>query len=106
MTDTTLRAPSNAWPAYALACSGGVVLFVGWAGFRLWPLELVGLVPLWVALEQVKDRKWIIALTVAWLYGTVAIAGGYHFMWTFTETFSGFGALASRRRRPNGSRMT
>ncbi len=95
VTDTTLRAPSNAWPAYALACSGGVVLFVGWAGFRLWPLELVGLVPLWVALEQVRDRKWVIALTVAWLYGTVAIAGGYHFMWTFTETFSGFGALAS-----------
>ena len=95
MADSTSRTPSNAWPAYALACFGGAVLFVGWAGFRLWPLEMVGLVPLWAALERVRNRSWVTALTVGWLYGTVAIAGGYHFMWTFTRTFSGFGVLAS-----------
>lgn len=84
-----------AWRAYVLASVGGVALFLGWAGFRLWPLELVCLIPLWAALERVADRRWKTALFVGWLYGAVAMAGGYHFMWEFTRVFSGFGALAS-----------
>ncbi|MGB8331684.1 MAG: hypothetical protein WCE62_16270, partial [Polyangiales bacterium] len=89
------RTSAPTWRAYALACLGGAVLFLGWAGFRLWPLELVCLIPLWVALERVSNRSWTAALLVGWLYGAVAIAGGYHFMWEFTRVFSGFGALAS-----------
>lgn len=34
-------------------------------------------------------------MSVSWLYGTVAIAGGYHFMLEFTRAFSGFGGLVS-----------
>jgi apolipoprotein N-acyltransferase len=61
----------------------------------MWPLEFIGLVPLWAALERLSYRSWRTALAVSWLYGTIAIAGGYHFMWAFTKTFSGFNALAS-----------
>ncbi len=88
-------APPPSWHAYALVCVGGAVLFLGWAGFRLWPLELVGLIPLWAALERVAHRSWTTALVVSWLYGSVALAGGYHFMWEFTRSFSGFDGLVS-----------
>ena len=81
--------------AFALAAFGGVLLFLGWAGFGMWPLELVALVPLWLALEQLAARSWRAALSVGWLYGAVAMAGGYHWMLEFSELFSGFGPLAN-----------
>lgn len=84
-----------AWAPYALAVLGGVLYFLGWAGFGIWPFELVALVPLWAALEQVTERPWKVALGVGWLYGTVAIAGGYHWMFEFSRVFSSFGWLAT-----------
>ncbi|MBW2159230.1 MAG: apolipoprotein N-acyltransferase [Deltaproteobacteria bacterium] len=77
--------------AYGLSALGGVMLFLGWAGFGIWPLEMVALVPLWAALEIIADRAWGTKLGVGWLYGTVGIAGGYHWMFEFSEAFSGFG---------------
>ena len=61
--------------ACGLAAVGGVILFLGWAGFGLWPLKLVALVPLWCALELVAKRSWRAALGVGWLYGTNALGG-------------------------------
>jgi apolipoprotein N-acyltransferase len=88
-----LKRPAIA--ASALSAFGGVLLFLGWAGFGMWPLELVALVPLWLALETITGRSWKPALGVGWLYGAVAMAGGYHWMIGFTERFSGFGLIAN-----------
>ena len=61
--------------AVSLSAVGGVILFLGWAGFGFWPLELVALVPFWAALELVAGRSWRTALGAGWLYGTIGIAG-------------------------------
>lgn len=86
---------SQTWLAYPLAALGGVLFFVGWAGFGIWPLEMVTLALFWTALEMVADRACGARLGVGWLYGTVAMAGGYHWMLQFSEAFSGFGSVAN-----------
>lgn len=78
---------------YTLAVIGGALIFLGWAGFGVWPLELVALVPLFAALELVRTRSLSSSLKIGWLCGTVAIAGGYHWMLEFTQRFSGFGLV-------------
>ncbi|MGB5813144.1 MAG: apolipoprotein N-acyltransferase [Polyangiales bacterium] len=88
-TDKTLLA------AYGLAVFGGVIIFLGWAGFGIWPLELVALVPFWAAIELAKDRTWKAVLALSWTYGTIGNAGGYHWLVEFFEVFSGFGFLPS-----------
>jgi len=80
---------------YGLAAVGGALYFLGWAGFGVWPLSLVCLVPLWCALELSLERTWRTALGVGWLYGTVTCAGGYHWLVGFLEVFSGYGYAAS-----------
>ena len=81
--------------AYVLSALGGVFYFVGWAGFGVWPLELVCFVPLWAALELVRGRSWKLSFALGWLFGTVAMAGGYHWMIEFSERFSGFSLPAN-----------
>ncbi len=81
--------------SYGLAALGGVLYFLGWAGFGIWPLSLVCLVPLWAALELSLGRSWRTAAAVGWLYGTVTCAGGYHWLVEFLEIFSGYGYAAS-----------
>jgi apolipoprotein N-acyltransferase len=83
------------YQAYGLAALGGVLYFLGWAGFGFWPLSLLCLVPLWGALELGLGRTWRHTLAVAWLYGTVTCAGGYHWLVEFLEVFSGYGYAAS-----------
>ncbi len=74
---------------------GGAFYFLGWAGFGYWPLSLICLVPLWAALELGLMRNWRHSLAVAWLYGTVTCAGGYHWLVEFLDVFSGYGYAAS-----------
>ena len=95
MTEWNVKPRNPLLVAYGLSLFGGVIIFLGWAGFGIWPLEFVALVPLWAALELVRERSWKTALGVSWLYGTVGIAGGYHWMVEFFEVFSGFGLFAS-----------
>lgn len=81
----------------AFGCSilGGVVIFLGWAGFGLWPLELVALVPFWASVELVRHRSWKAVLAVTWLYGTIGNAGGYHWLVEFFQVFAGLGLPSS-----------
>jgi hypothetical protein len=72
-----------------------MLYFLGWAGFGFWPLSLLCLVPLWGALELGLGRTWRHTLAVAWLYGTVTCAGGYHWLVQFLDVFSGYGYAAS-----------
>lgn len=81
--------------AYGLAVLGGVLYFLGWAGFGFWPLAFLCLVPLWAALELGLERSWRHSLMVGWSYGTVMCAGGYHWLVEFLDVFSGYGLAAS-----------
>ena len=83
------------WTPYALTGTGGVLYFLGWAGFDVWPLELICLVPLWIALELGLDRRPTHSLLIGWLYGTIRFAGGYHWLISFFELFSGYGIVPS-----------
>ena len=83
------------WHAIALSALGGVLMFLGWAGFGVWPLELVALVPFWAALELVAGRTWKTAFLVGGVYGIVAMGGGYHWMLEAAHVFSGLGMPAT-----------
>jgi apolipoprotein N-acyltransferase len=75
----------------------GTLHFLGFAGFGLWPLCFVALVPLYAVLERETAagasprRVFLLGL----LHGFVAYAGGYYWLETMLETFSGYGILAS-----------
>lgn len=79
--------------ACALSALGGVLVFVGWVGFGVWPLELVAFVPLWAALELVAGCSWKTSFALGWLFGTVAMGGGYHWMLGASLVFSGWGTV-------------
>ena len=93
-TSTRAGSPPR-YQAYGLAVLGGSLYFLGWAGFGYWPLSLLCLVPLWGALELGLQRTWRHTLAVAWLYGLVTCAGGYHWLVEFLDVFSGYGYAAS-----------
>jgi len=80
---------------YGLSFIGGVLHFLGWAGFGIWPLALICIVPLLAALELGLNRGWRHSLAVGWLYGAVSYAGGYHWLVEFLEVFSGYGLALS-----------
>ena len=40
---------------FLLAAAGGVLHFLGFVGFGIWPLALICLVPLWLALDETRD---------------------------------------------------
>ena len=94
MSKPTAELPPR-YQAYALATLGGVLYFLGWAGFGIWPLALLCLVPLWAALELGLERRWWHSLALGWLYGTVTYTGGYHWLIEFLDVFSGYGYATS-----------
>jgi apolipoprotein N-acyltransferase len=76
---------------YALAALSGALYFLGWAGFDLWPLSLIALVPLLWALDPArgtlrKRQLWGIGLCT----GVVLNLGGYYWIIGTLERFSGF----------------
>ena len=81
--------------ACALAALGGILVFLGWAGFGYWPLEFVVVVPFWAALELVRDRSLWVSFAIGWVYGVVAETGGTYWMHDVVMAFSGFGSLPS-----------
>jgi apolipoprotein N-acyltransferase len=93
VTDATRLAPRSL--AYGLALVAGVLRFLGWAGFGIWPLALICMVPLFGSLELGLKRGWGHTLAVGWAYGAVTCAGGYHWLVEFLEIFSGYGLAAS-----------
>ena len=69
---------------------GGVLYFSGFAGFDLWPLAFVALIPLFFVLEQSNLKQ---ALLLGALYGWVTNWGGYYWLVEMLQKFSGFGTL-------------
>jgi apolipoprotein N-acyltransferase len=70
-----------------LAAAGGVLHFLGFLGFGIWPLALIALVPLWLALE--RTRRLGAAAGLGFVFGWVSYAGGFLWMWRIVDVFLG-----------------
>ncbi|HPQ81328.1 MAG TPA: apolipoprotein N-acyltransferase [bacterium] len=68
-----LKAPYRA----ALAALSGVLYFLSFVGFEQWYLAWICLVPLLFALDGASPKA---GLLLGWLFGTVALTGGFY--WT------------------------
>lgn len=95
MTETSATGPRPRHQAYGLALLAAALHFLGWAGFGIWPLALVCMVPFWAALEMGLERSWRHTLATGWLYGAASYLGGYHWLVEFLEVFSGYGLAPS-----------
>src|SRR5689334_14361371 len=75
---------------YALAALSGALYFLGFAGFDLWPLAFVALVPmLWVLDPRVElPYRHLVGLGLC--FGFVTNVGGYYWIVNTLEDFSGF----------------
>lgn len=69
------------------AALGGVLYFLGYLGWDVWPCLFVFLVPLWWALERTVARGWRAALLVGMVFGLVAYAGGFVWLWCLVDAF-------------------
>ncbi len=80
------------WP-FLLAALSGALYFLGFAGFDLWPLCLVALIPLFIVLDGQGAERALSgkrALAVGVVFGFVTHAGGYYWLVGMLENFSGF----------------
>lgn len=73
--------------AEAGAILSGIVYFVAFAGFDVWPLTFVAFVPLYLALfgQSTKRAAWLGFLT-----GLSMNLGGFYWLLNMLKTFSGF----------------
>lgn len=83
--------PSLALPAkiaYPLAILCGFLYFLAFPGMDLWPLSLVALAPLVVALRGQTPRR---ALGLGWAAGFTMTMFGFYWLLEMLKVFSGFG---------------
>jgi apolipoprotein N-acyltransferase len=81
------RAGAGLLPALASAALGGIFYFLGYVGFGIWPLIFVFLVPLWSALERVRERRWTASALIGLVFGCAAYAGGFGWLWRIVDVF-------------------
>lgn len=75
------------WPATSLAFASGFFYFIAFPGFDLWPLGLVALVPLIIALRGQTPRR---ALWLGWVSGFTMTMTGFYWLLEMLRIFSGF----------------
>ena len=85
--DSAPRVIRSGLLATLLAAVSGALYFLGFAGFEIWPLSLISLVPLLLAL---RGRTGMRAFSLGWLMGFVTNAGGFYWIASMLRTFSGF----------------
>lgn len=73
--------------AYALAVLSGFLYFLGFPGMDIWPISLVALVPLIVALQGQPPRR---AAGLGWIAGFTMTMTGFYWLLEMLEVFSGF----------------
>jgi apolipoprotein N-acyltransferase len=81
--------PARRWRALAVAGGGGVLYFLGYVGWGVWPLITIFLVPFWRALEQSRPLGLGVSALVGLVFGGMAYAGGYPWLWRLVEFFLG-----------------
>ncbi len=77
----------------AMAAAAGVLYFLGFAGFDLWPLSFVALVPVLWALDPLGEKQPLSRrqlVSIGLLFGFVVNVGGYYWLTGMLERFSGF----------------
>lgn len=67
----------NMFVRLILAASGGVLYFLAFVGFEQWYLAWICLVPLLFAIDGLSPWR---AFLVGWLFGTVALTGGFYWV--------------------------
>lgn len=75
------------WPAYGAAVLCGFLYFLAFPGVEIWPLSLVALVPLIVALRGQTPRR---AFGLGWAAGFTMTMCGFYWLLDMLKTFSGF----------------
>ncbi|MET0343661.1 MAG: apolipoprotein N-acyltransferase [Polyangiales bacterium] len=78
---------------YVLAAITGTLYFVSFAGFGIWPLAYVALVPILWALDpdvQIAPLRRRTVLLSGALFGLVLNVGGYYWVASTLRSFSGF----------------
>ena len=70
----------------------GALFYLGYVGVGIWPCALVAWAALWSALEGVRDSRRGCALA-GFVFGWVAHAGGYAWLWRLVDVFLGGNAL-------------
>ncbi|MBN1654706.1 MAG: apolipoprotein N-acyltransferase [Deltaproteobacteria bacterium] len=88
MTNRAYNRP-RADRSYLLAVLSGALYFLGFAGFDLWPLAFIALIPLFVVLngEPLSGGR---ATLVGIVFGFTTHAGGYYWLVGMLKNFSGF----------------
>ena len=71
---------------WLLAVAGGVLYFLGFAGFAIWPLAFIALVPLALAVELEKGAKPKRHFALGFVYGFITYAGGYYWLVEFLDS--------------------
>jgi apolipoprotein N-acyltransferase len=79
--------PLAARPAYALSVGSGLLYFLAFPGIDVWPLALVALAPLIVALRGQSPRR---AAGLGWAAGFTMTMAGFYWLLEMLRTFSGF----------------
>ncbi len=75
---------------YALAALSGALYFLGFAGFDLWPLAFVALVPMLWVLDPSVALRYRDLVGLGMCFGFVTNVGGYYWIVNTLEDFSGF----------------
>jgi apolipoprotein N-acyltransferase len=78
---------------YAVAVFGGVLYFLGFAGFDLWPFAFIALVPLLWLLETRANAPLRHRLCLGAIYGFTQQAGGFYWIVEMLGNFSGFSTV-------------
>jgi apolipoprotein N-acyltransferase len=72
---------------FVWAAFGGVLYFLGYVGYGIWPLVFVFLVPLWRALEYVRLHGRSGSIRIGLVFGLAAYAGGFSWLWRIVDVF-------------------
>jgi apolipoprotein N-acyltransferase len=83
----TSRFPLPARTAYGLALLSGFLYFLGFPGVDVWPISLVALVPLILAMKGQTPRR---AAGLGWMAGFTMTMTGFYWLLEMLRVFSGF----------------
>ncbi|GAB4211442.1 MAG: apolipoprotein N-acyltransferase [Sandaracinaceae bacterium] len=104
--ETSHPPPPEPWSVrlkpYAILAGSAVLMFLGFAGFGIWPLAFVGLVPALYVFDPVLDEHGGFSRPEgrpfffrAWFFGYVSYIGGFYWVEYTIRTFGGFPLLVS-----------